>query len=60
MENYSADEINDANRRIAAYNMAQQQFEEDDLVLFFYSLLISNAGTFEIKIIFIQSKIIKF
>ena len=33
MENFSVDEINDANRRIAAYNMAQQQFEKDVLVL---------------------------
>ena len=32
-ENYSVDEIKDANRRIADYNMAQQQFEEDVLVL---------------------------
>lgn len=30
---YSADEITGANHRIAAYNMAQQQFEEDVLLL---------------------------
>lgn len=33
MENYSVDEIMEANRRIAAYNMAQQEYEEDVLLL---------------------------
>lgn len=33
MENYSVDEIIEANRRIAAYNMAQQEYEEDVLLL---------------------------
>lgn len=33
MQNDVAGEINEANRRIATYNMAEQRFEEDVLVL---------------------------
>lgn len=46
MENYSVDEIIEANRRIAAYNMAQQEYEEDVLLLYLLKARKKRKNTF--------------